>query len=227
MKKKLFILFSVVIISAFSLKAQKHYSSDVSIGAKAGFNLSHVFFNPTVKQGWPVNPMMGVRIRYIEETHFGLIGEVNWVRRGWSENFEGLPFRYRRNVDFINIPLLAHIYFGRKQRFFVNLGPEISFKLADSYSANFDPFNTGGIPDFPNTNRRNNQMREPVSQKVDFGISGGLGVEYYINPRNAIDFEARYYFGLSNLLPSGRLDPMRASNMMTIAFTFGYWFRIK
>lgn len=215
------------LLSVSMMKAQTHYRSDVNIGAKAGFNLSQVFFNPSVKQGWPVNPMLGVRIRYIEETHFGLVGEVNWVRRGWSENFEGLPFRYRRNVDFINIPLLAHIYFGTRKRFFVNLGPEVSFKLADSYSANFDPFNTSEIPDFPHSFRRNNQMTEPVSQKVDFGISGGLGAEYFINPENAVDFEARYYFGLSNLLPSSRQDPFRASNMMTIAFTFGYWFKLK
>ena len=214
-------------LSATMLKAQTHYRSDVNVGAKAGFNLSQVFFNPSVKQGWPVNPMLGVRIRYIEETHFGLIGEINWVRRGWSENFEGLPFRYRRNVDFINIPVLAHIYFGTRKRFFVNLGPEVSLKLADSYSANFDPFNTAGIPDFPHTFRRNNQMTEPVSQKVDFGISAGLGAEYFINPENGVDFEARYYFGLSNLLPSSRQDPFRASNMMTIAFTFGYWFKLK
>lgn len=209
------------------MKAQRHYRSDVCVGAKAGFNLSQVFFNPSVKQGWPVNPTIGIRIRYIEETHFGLVGEVNWVRRGWSENFEGLHFHYRRDVDFINIPVLAHMYFGTRKRFFVNLGPEISFKLADSMKANFDPYNTASIPNFPNSNRRNNQMTEEISQKVDFGISAGLGFEYYINPKNAIDFEARYYFGISNLLPSGPRDTFRASNMMTIAFNFGYWFKMK
>ena len=227
MKGKVYLFLLICLLSVVTLKAQRHYTSDVSVGAKGGINLSHMFFNPSVKQGWPVNPTFGVRIRYVEEKNFGLIGEVNWVRRGWSENFEGLPFRYSRMVDFINIPLLAHIYFGTRMKFFANLGPEVSFKIGDSYSANFDPFDTKNIPDFPNTNRRNTQMTERISQKIDFGISAGLGFEYYLNPRNAVDFEARYYFGLSNLVPSGRQDTFRSSNMMTIAFTVGYWFKLK
>lgn len=207
--------------------AQTHYSSNVCIGAKGGIDVSRVSFSPTVKQSWPVNPTLGVMVRYIEENHFGLIAEVNWVRRGWKENFEGLPFKYQRNIDYIEIPLLAHIYFGSRAKFFVNAGPQIAFKLSDSYQANFDPFNTGSIPDFPHVNRRNSQMTEPVTQKVDYGISAGLGCEYNINARNAINIEARYYFGLGNILPSGRQDIFRASNMMYIAATIGYWFRIK
>lgn len=224
MRRILLSLFIVLGLSAFS---QTHYSSNVALGVKGGVDLSRIFFSPSVKQGWPVNPTFGGMIRYIEENHFGLIAEVNWVRRGWSENFEGLPFSYRRNIDYIEIPVFAHIYFGSRARFFLNAGPQIGFRLAESTQANFDYENTGSIPDFPNTNRRNDQMTEKVTQKVDFGISAGLGCEYNINTKNAVDLEVRYYFGLGNVLPSGRQDPFRASNSMYIAITAGYWFRIK
>ena len=209
------------------LRAQTHYSANVCFGAHAGIDLSRVFFNPSVKQGWPVNPTLGVAVRYIEENHFGLIAELNYVRRGWSENFEGLPFKYARNLDYFEIPVFAHIYFGRETRFFVNAGPQIGFRIGESVSSNFDPYDTASIPDFPNTNRRNTQMTEKVTQKVDYGISAGLGCEMSINPRNFITLEARYYFGLGNIFSSKRQDNFRSSNMMYIAVTAGYWFRFK
>lgn len=217
-----FFLFAIL-----SSSGQTHYSSNVCIGAKGGIDLSRIFFSPSVKQSWAINPTFGACFRYIEENHFGLIAEVNWIRRGWKENFEGLPFRYQRNIDFIEIPVLAHIYFGSRARFFVNAGPQIAFRLAESTDANFDPYNTGSIPDFPNSNRRNTQMTEKVTQKIDYGVSAGLGCEFNINAKNIVSLEARYYFGLGNIFPSKRQDPFRASNATYIAVTAGYWFRIK
>ena len=214
-------------IAAPAALSQTHYKPIICVGGKIGADISYVMFNPAVKQNWPVNPTLGARIRYVEENHFGLVGELNYVRRGWAENFEGLPFHYHRNIDYIDIPILAHIYFGKRSKFFVNLGPEISFKLASSISSNFNPEEIASIPDFPLRNRRNEQLTEKVSQKVDFGISAGIGVEHFITPQHGVDFEARYYFGLGNILPSSHQDNFRASNMMTIAFTLGYWFRMK
>ena len=217
----------LAVIGFTSLTAQTHYSSNVYIGAHGGIDLPRIFFSPSVKQGWPVNPLLGVGIRYIEENHFGLIAEVNWVRRGWSENFEGLPFRYRRNLDYIEIPVFAHIYFGSRARFYLNAGPQIAFRLSDSYSANFDPEAISSIPDFPVSYRRNDQFTEKIVQKVDYGITAGLGCEYNINPKNSITLEARYYFGLGNLFSSKHNDIFRASNSMYIAIAAGYWFRFK
>lgn len=221
------IVFILIAFAAAAAYAQEHYSANVSLGARGGINLSRIFFNPSVKQAWPVNPTFGVCVRYIEENHFGIIGEVNYVRRGWKENFEGLDFRYQRNLDYIEIPVLAHIYFGRRARFFVNAGPQIAFRISESVSANFDPYDIASIPGFPLSNRRNSQLTEEVTQKVDYGVSAGIGCEYNINERNIISLEGRYYFGLGNIFPSKHQDKFRASNTMYIALTAGWWFRIK
>ena len=224
--KKILLIFAVV-FSVYTLRAQTHYSSNISLGVKGGIDLSRIFFSPAVRQSWPVNPALGVSIRYIEENHFGLIAEVNWVRRGWKENFEELPFRYQRNLDYIEIPVFAHIYFGREAKFFINAGPQIAFKIGESVNANFDPYATDAIPDFPHTNRWNAQMTSDVTQKIDYGIAAGLGCEYNFNPKNSLSLEARYYFGLGNIFPAGRQDVFRASNTMYIAILAGYWFRFK
>lgn len=220
-------LFIFLLALSGNIFAQTHYSSNVALGVKGGIDLSRIFFTPSVKQGWPVNPTFGGMFRYIEENHFGLIAEVNWVRRGWSENFEGRPFSYRKNLDFIEIPIFAHIYFGSRARFFLNAGPQIGFRIAESTVANFDYWNYAHVADFPLNIRRNEQLVEPVTQKIDYGISAGLGCEYSINQKNSVSLEARYYFGLGNVFSSGRQDNFRASNSMYIAITVGYWFRVK
>lgn len=208
--------------------AQTHYSSNVSLGVRGGADISKVFFSPAVRQKL-INPGLtaGVMVRYIEENHFGLIAELNFVQRGWKENFEDAPYHYKRTLNYVELPLLAHIYFGRRGRFFFNAGPQVALFLGESTSANFDPNDMAKLPDFPYNNRMNEQMLMEATQKVDYGISAGLGSEFNINRRNSISLEARFYYGLGNIFPSARVDTYRASNQMSISLALGYWFRVK
>ena len=206
---------------------QTHYSSNISIGAKGGMDFSRVFFNPGVHQKFAMGTTFGVMARYIEENHFGLIGEVNFAQRGWVEDFEGAPYNYKKTINYIDVGALAHIYFGRRAKFVFNAGPQVGFVIGNSTKANFDPYKMNSLPDFPNINRENEQMLIEVSQKIDYGIAAGLGGEFNINRRNSIAIEARFYYGLGNIMPSKRADTFNASNQMTISATIGYWFRIK
>ena len=43
-----------------------------------------------------------VQIRYAEERHVGVIAELGWVQRGWTEDFEESPLQYSRTLTFIN-----------------------------------------------------------------------------------------------------------------------------
>ena len=211
----------------FEVYSQTHYSSNVAIGAKAGMDMSRVFFNPSVEQSFNLGFTGGVMVRYIEENHFGLIGELNFSQRGWKENFEESPYRYSQTLNYMDLGIFAHIFFGRKARFFFNAGPQIGCYLNSNISSNFDPKQISQLPDFPSRYRTIEQMLIPVSQKIDYGISAGLGGEYNINRKNSINLEVRFYYGLGNIFPSKRVDYFNASNQMTLAFTCGYWFRIK
>lgn len=218
----------VMFISGFAaMFSQTHYSSNVAIGVKGGYDLSQVFFNPSVRQKFAPGMTAGVTFRYIEENHFGLIAELNFVQRGWAEDFEEAPYNYRRTLNYVELPLLAHIFFGRRGRFFFNAGPQVGLYLGDSTEANFDPKEMASLPEFPYRNRMNEQMLLSVSQKIDYGISAGLGAEFNVNKRNSLSLEARFYFGLGNVFPSKRADTYSASNQMTLSATVGYWFRIK
>lgn len=228
--KSLFRFFAAALLCgglSSAASAQTHYSSNVAVGLRGGAEMSYVFFSPSVPQSWPVGGTAGVMVRYIEENHFGLIAEINWTQRGWSEDFEGAPYRYRRTLNYLEIPVLAHIYFGRRGRFFINAGPEVSYMFSESTSANFDPSDMATLPGFPIKNRTNEQMNIAVSNRVDYGITAGLGGEFSINRRNSLSLEARVYYGIGNIMPSKRADVFSVSNQLSVSLTAGYWFRVK
>lgn len=227
MIRRFVIVVASIICGVASVYPQTHYKANIALGVKGGADMSMVFFNPSVRQGFQFGGTAGLTFRYIEENHFGLIAEVNWTQRGWKEDFETAPYEYARTLNYVQIPVLAHIYFGRRGRFFFNAGPEIGIFLGESTKANFNPYDTATLPDFPNTNRTNTQQTLPITQKVDYGISAGIGGEFSINRRNALYLEARFYYGLGNIVKSGRTDPFNASNQMSVSLCLGYWLRIK
>lgn len=221
------ILTSLILLPFNEVEAQTHYASNVSVGAKGGLDISKVFFSPAVKQKMTLGMNAGVMVRYVEENHFGLIGELNFSQRGWAENFEEAPYNYSRTLNYVDLCFLAHVFFGRRGRFFFNAGPQVGYYLGESIKSNFDPYNTADLPDFPNKNRINYQLTEPTKIKIDYGISAGIGTEFFINPRNSISLEGRFYFGLANIVSTKRQDHFGAANQMTISVSLGYWFRFK
>ena len=158
--KKL-ILTAAALSTILCVSAQRQYSPNLAIGGKAGMTMSRMSFAPEVKQNFQNGMMAGITVRYTEENHFGLIGELNIEQRGWKENFEeNAEFSYSRTLTYLQIPLLTHIYFGGKKfKGFVNLGPEFGYMISSSISANFDYRNISAVPDFPQGYRTNEQIR--------------------------------------------------------------------
>ena len=214
----------------FTAKAQREYSPNFSIGAHAGVTLSNVAFTPEVHQKSLQGLTMGIRARYTEERYFGLIGEVNLTQRGWQEDFardDAPEFQYSRTLTYVQIPLLTHIYFGpRKVKFFFNLGPEVGFLIGDNVDANFDYTKYSSIEGFPQGYRTNEQLKMDVQNKFDYGIAGGAGIEFFINRRNSIMLEGRYYFGLGNIYKASKRDFFSSSRNSSIEVSLAYLFRV-
>lgn len=225
MKRAISILVLILVLLPIAATSQTHYKGQYSLGGHGGVDLSRIMFTPGVPQVFLPGMNLGVNFRYTEEKHFALIAEVNFMQVGWKENFDGEPFSYQRSVDYIQIPLMSQIYFGKRGKFFINLGPSISFKVGGDTKSNFDYENVTSIPDFPIHSYR--QYSYPTKGSIDYGISGGLGGEFSINKKNSLYLEARYYFGLANILSADRGSYFRGSNPMSLQIILGYWFRIK
>lgn len=210
-----------------SARAQRHYVPHVHIGAHAGMSMSRQSFFPKVQEKSLNGMMIGVSFRYAEERHVGLVAELNLEQRGWLEDFEEAPLSYQRRLTYIELPLMTHIFFGsRTVKCFINLGPQVGYMIGDKVTSNFDYSKAPDVPGFPN-NRRYEQMDMKVSNRFDYGITAGMGVEFIVKRRHCIQLQGRYYYGLGNIFPSSKSDTFSASRGSSIIVTLGYMFRLK
>ncbi len=228
---KLLTLLLLCAITPLQGMAQREYSPNFAVGLKGGMSLSRMSFSPEVHQKFNSGLTAGICARYTEEKYFGLIAEINYTSRGWAEDFgrdDAPELSYSRTLNYISIPLLTHIFFGsEKVRGFVNLGPEVSFMLSNSVSANFDYMNYKELPGFPQGYRTNEQLTMDPDRKFDYGIAGGAGIEFVVKRRHSIMLEGRYYFGLGNIYKDSKRDFFAASRNQSIEVTLKYMIRVR
>lgn len=204
--------------------------------------LSKVGFTPTVQQKQHGGITGGVSLRYVCEKYFKTIcsvyAEVNYAKVGWTEDIldiennavlisgTGEALKYQRDITYIQIPVFAHLAWGREERgfnFFVNLGPQIGIYLNESTTTNFDETT-------PTENDRVSnitaQYDMPVEKKLDYGIAAGAGMEYSIPKVGHFLLEGRYYYGLGNIYGSSKKDYFGKSNFGQIVVKASYLFDI-
>lgn len=231
MKRTLTTLFAILltfVAANAQMGIQRH---DFSIGANAGAALNKVGFTPKVNQIYYAGPTAGITMRYTSERYLGMFcaiqAEANFAQLGWNEDIyssanEKLPDTYRRNLSYIQVPLLANLGFGRYERGFKGYfvaGPQFGFLMADAEKRSDEWTMRGDVPD-----RMNNvtaQYGFKVENKIEYGITAGLGGEYS-TPIGHFLLEGRYYMGLSNLYNNSKTDPFPKSNNSTITIKLTY-----
>lgn len=219
---------TLALLLGTAVSAQTHYKAHISVGGRAGATLSRIDIDPNVPQSWLVGTTGAFTFRYAEEKLFGLVAELGWAQRGWQEDFEGAPLEYKRRFTYLTLPVMTQISFGgRRVKCFVNLGPEVSFMITEKTTSNFDLADPTASPSWPATPRQTDQLTMAVKNKFDYGITGGVGCEFYIKPRHSVTLEVRYYFGLGNVFPSSKADQFSASRCTALEACVGYYFRLR
>ncbi|WP_430403775.1 porin family protein [Fluviicola sp.] len=100
--------------------------------------------------------------------------------------------KFTSHLDYLTLPLLTKITFGKKINFFVNAGPYIGFLLQKTEQLKTsNPSNSYKYQDMQGTNR------------FDFGLTGGLGLGIPIKEKWLITIEARNYSGIMNIATNG------------------------
>lgn len=217
---------------------RRDFPQEVSLGVNAGANLSKVSFlhnmndrlfelgDQSLWQGF----RFGFSARYIHQSHFGVQLEVNYVQAGWSEKFHddmgvsmvnGLDLqdvKLGRRLEYLDIPALAHIYFGnRRLRFFVNLGPEIRVmtKYGDvKWNIPEDDFRRAAFRD-------DDDRFGDDYHNVDYGLTGGGGFDMKIGKLVHLLVECRYSYGFSDLYDNNKADLFQRSNNQMLGLTGG------
>lgn len=218
------------------------YRNDLSIGVNGGYVLSNVGFTPKVNQTFHGGLTGGFSFRYVCEKYFSTIcavqAEVNFAQIGWKEQIldnndapvinavTGLPEEYSRTMNYVQIPIFAHLGWGREEKgfqFFFQAGPQIGFCLGESTKTNFN------VNDANFDHRVNSIVAQDtmaVENKFDYGIAAGLGLEYSHPKVGHFQLEARYYYGLGNIYGDSKKDFFGKSNFGNIVVKLTYLFDI-
>ena len=238
-----FIISAILSIVPVAMTAQiGEHRNDLAIGFNGGLNMSSVSFTPKVSQAKLNGITGGLSVRYVCEKYFStvcsLYGEINYSQMGWKEDIvdvndmpvintaTGLPEQYSRTVNYIQVPLMAHLAWGREQKgfaFFVNLGPQFGIYMSESTKTNFD-FSDRNAADRVNPVCAQDTMA--VENKFDYGIAAGAGIEFSHPKVGHFLVEGRYYYGLGNIYGDSKRDYFGSSNFGTITVKLAYLFDI-
>ena len=207
--RKLLIL--VLIFVSASLYAQARLDKpEMYIGANLGVTESMINFSPAIPQGFLMGFNGGVVFRYIAEKNVGIQAELNFSQRGWTES-SGL---YSRQLNYIELPFMTHIYVGRKNRFFFNLGPKISYLISERVILNSTIESVDA------------QHVTSVEHPFDYGLCTGLGMLFNIKGR-IIQLDTRANYSLSNIFADTKRDVFSNSNNFNLSVNLAWLFQLK
>src|SRR5665647_1844543 len=200
----IFISISTLVMSQVRLDKPEMY-----LGASAGVTESMVIFKPSVSQGYLRGYNGGIVFRYIAEKNVGMQAELNFFQRGWTEK-TGL---YSRQLNYIELPFMTHIYIGKKNRVFLNLGPKISYLISENTLKN-------------ETTNKETQDTTLVQNPFDYGLCAGLGVLFNIKGQ-IYQLDTRVNYGLSDIFSNNKRDYFDTSNNLNVSVNFAWLFQVK
>ncbi len=227
--KHLLLCFALLLTCSAVHAQVGEYRSDLAIGINGGMTINKVSFNPTIKQKWKQGTTFGVTIRYTCEKYFGMLcavqAEVNYTQLGWKENIETSTDTYERTVNYVTVPLLAHLAMGKEQHGvmgYLVLGPQLDFYLSDKDKR-------GGEWSDETLGLRPNGVTEqyslPIQNTFGYGLTGGLGMEINTGIGHFM-VEGRYYYALSDMFDNGKADYFSRSSNGTIIAKISYLFDV-
>lgn len=240
--KKLILIILLSVATATTKAQVGEYRSELAAGVNGGMMLTTVNFLPKVPQSMLQGKTLGLTVRYTGEKYFNsicaVVAEANLAEAGWKERIWDLndqpvmrldadeAERYERRLRYLQVPVFARLGWGRERRgfqFFFQVGPQVGFLQSEQTKKNFELANR-------NSSARTSQIiaqdTMAVEHKVDYGIAGGVGLEFSHPKVGHFLLEGRYYYGLGNLYGNSKRDYFAISNMQSIVIKLSYLFDI-
>lgn len=239
MTNRFLILLLLSSLFAIAVKGQnKKFEPEWNVGVGFGQTFSSVSFEPNraLSYGGTISTKNrqqysgGLAVRYITEKNLGLIAELNYSQQGWEQYFEPnelgepSPYEHSHQLNYLELPILTHIYFGNKVRVFFNLGPKLSFLISESETMNqalSDALTSGDL----GTSFMTYQYFRKAEKKIDYALMGGMGLEF----RSGIGhfaLEGRYTFGLGDIYKNSKSDFFNRSANRVVSVKLTYYVKL-
>ena len=239
------VLILLLLSTSLGVSAQVgEYRRDFAVGVNGGYVMSNINFMPEVPQKMLGGMTAGVSMRYTCEKYFKRKENILTMQDQpvplHTDPSQSL--RYTRNMNYIQIPLMARLGWGRERnglQFFFQVGPQFGLFLSEKTDANFDITDPAFDPkiknnDFGKDYKYGNlrashvvaQDSMAVENKFDYGVAVGAGVEFSNRHVGHFLVEGRYYYGLGNIYGNTKRDHFGRSNFGNIVIKFTYLFDI-
>ena len=206
----------LLLVSGLLVAQPRLRRPEIYIGGHAGVMASTVLFNPSIAGmdilQSPLSVNGGLVFRYAGHKVCAIQAEVNYMQRGWREVSDGID--YRRQLDYIEIPLLMHIYLGGEHfRGFLNLGPQIGYCFRDISFGNGAPTQL-------------HQYKE-IDNPFDWGLAAGLGMYYRTKKIGLFQLEARFNYSFGSVFSTSKIDYFSSANPINLSINLAYLWEIK
>lgn len=206
----LLITLCFVFMVGSTLAQKSYYKKEMYIGLNGGMAVSTVNFNPKVSQSFLIGYTGGLVFRQISQKSLGFQAELNYMQRGWQES-DG---NYSRQLNFIELPIMTHFNFGKKFRFFFNIGPKLGYLISENVLLNNQQTSTSV------------QHTTLIQNKFDYGFA--LGTGFYMNIiGQVIQLEARGNYSMSDIFSNAKRDYFDNSNPMYASVNFAWLMQTK
>lgn len=218
--RHIFITILLLILSIAVSAQPRLRTPEMYVGVHAGAMASTMLFKPNIANidimQSPLTINGGLVFRYAGHKVCAIQTELNYMQRGWRETITlgQTTMDYTRQLDYIEIPLLMHLYFGKERfRGFFNLGPQIGYCIRDIASA------------LPEAITAPHYL--PIDKPFDWGLAGGLGCYYRTRHIGLFQLEARFNFSMGTTYNNRKVDYFSQSNAMNLSLNFAYLWEIK
>lgn len=177
-----------LLLSILSVCAVATSFGQLSVGVKAGYGAFGINFEPqslNINQEHLYEPNFGFVAIYNDKNNAGIQLEVNYAVKGWREtDDETKDSEYKREITYLEIPMMTHAEFGRRWfRIYALLGPYIAFKQNEKTTIK-------NYEEIISYNRYD--MYHQKIRKLDFGNKIGAGFRVNVGEKLSILADIRY-----------------------------------
>jgi len=137
-------------------------------------------------------------------------------------------------LNYLEVPLMGKLQFGRKIKYYINAGPYLGFllnaKQVTEGNSQFYLDKTGTMPltvqgqPLPSQSFDATTDIEDDIESTNFGITGGIGLGYGLNNDNSLVLDARVAYGLNPIQKDTSANGK--SRTGGIFLTLGYMFAL-
>lgn len=199
-----------------SLSAQEPFTKALWVGIRSGVHASRYQFVPSVSQNQHIGKQGGLLMRLDIERGASAQFELNYVETGWSERFDNSTTYSVRQLRYIELPILSHLYLGKGSiQIFVNAGPFIGYNISDTHSSGGDGFEPLHIW----------RQQEKVKYRLAWGLMGGPGISLQLGHRHRFELEGRIAYNFQDIWGHKRTDFYGQSTEFRMGASLSYCFR--